>query len=211
MEGTVVSPAPTPASNTLTMHYFLSSKASSVRKKLRLIWVYVQIRKEKLSCCGIITGSLDCSQVPMPLVENARSFQREAENLSQFLSRWHSLGFEQNLSPSDRVTDGGGKSKMEKKEKKTAHNEPGQAWAMVWNELKRAGIRPGEKGPIEGTIHWGENAEVAIQMLKESKLPASDVDNFGLLLQAALHAAEIYWRPDDLAGGRQRKRISRKD
>jgi hypothetical protein len=103
----------------------------------------------------------------------------------------------------------GGAIAMGKKEKKTAHNEPGRAWDMVWNELRRAGITQGQVGPFEGKIHWGENAAIAVQRLQESKLPASDVDNIGLLLQAALHGAEIYWRPEDLIGGRLRKRISR--
>jgi hypothetical protein len=98
---------------------------------------------------------------------------------------------------------------MVKKEPKTAHNEPGQAWEIVWNELRRAGITKGQAGPVDGKIHWGENAAVAVQRLQESKLALSDVNNIGLLLQAALHGAEIYWRPEDLVGGRPRKRASR--
>jgi hypothetical protein len=86
---------------------------------------------------------------------------------------------------------------MQKKEKKTDHNEPGRAWQMIWNELRRAGITRDQVGPIEGTIQWGSNAQIAIQRLQESRLPPSDVDNIGMLLQAALHAAEIYWRADD--------------
>ena len=54
---------------------------------------------------------------------------------------------------------------------------------------------------MDGEIRWGENAAVAIQRLQESKLPSSDVNNIGLLLQAALHGAELFWRPEDLAVG----------
>ncbi len=99
---------------------------------------------------------------------------------------------------------------MDKNDKKTAHNEPGRAWEMIWNELRRAGVSQDQIGPIEGTIHWGTNAQIAIQRLQESKLPPADVDNIGMLVQAALHAAEIYWRPDDFSSLRPRKRLSRK-
>jgi hypothetical protein len=99
---------------------------------------------------------------------------------------------------------------MVKKEKKTAHNEPGRAWEMIWNELRRAGIHPHQVGPIEGTIHWGSNAQTAVQRLQESKLPPSAVDNIGMLLQAALHAAEIFWRPEDFFNAHPRKRLTRK-
>jgi len=90
---------------------------------------------------------------------------------------------------------------MRTRELKTVHNEPSQAWEMVWNELRHAGITRGRVGPVQGTIQWGENAAVAIRRLQESKLPASDVNNIGLLLQAALHGAEIFWRPGDLLLG----------
>jgi hypothetical protein len=99
---------------------------------------------------------------------------------------------------------------MDKNDKKTAHNEPGRAWEMIWNELRRAGISPEQVGPIAGTIQWGTNAQIAIQRLQESKLPPSDVANIGLLLQAALHGAEIYWRPEDFSDLQARKRLSRK-
>jgi len=92
---------------------------------------------------------------------------------------------------------------MEKKGAKTVRNEPGQAWDMVWNELKRTGIRKGQSGPVEANIRWGENAIMAVQRLQAAKLPASEVANIGMLLQAAIHAAEIYWRPDDLSSPRR--------
>ena len=84
---------------------------------------------------------------------------------------------------------------------KTVHSEPGQAWEMVWNELRHAGITKGYVGPVDGEFRWGENAAVAIQRLQESKLPSSNVNNIGLLLQAALHGAELFWRPEDLVVG----------
>jgi len=92
---------------------------------------------------------------------------------------------------------------MDKKGSRTVRNEPGQAWEMVWNELKRAGIFKGQGGPVDANIRWGENAARAIQQLQEAKLPAADIDNIGLLLQAAIHAAEIYWRPGDISSPRR--------
>jgi len=87
---------------------------------------------------------------------------------------------------------------MRTRESKTVHSEPGQAREMVWNELRHAGITKGYVGPVDGEIRWEENAAVAIQRLQESKLPACDVNNIGLLLQAARNGAEIFWRPQDL-------------
>ena len=56
---------------------------------------------------------------------------------------------------------------------------------------------------MEGNIQWGENASTAIQRLQEAKLPASEIANIGILLQAAIHAAEIYWRPGDVSTSRR--------
>jgi hypothetical protein len=78
---------------------------------------------------------------------------------------------------------------------KTVHSEPGQAWEMVWDELRRAGITKG--GPVDGIVNWGENAAIAIERLQESKLPASDVNNIGLLVQAALHGAQVFSTRED--------------
>ena len=80
---------------------------------------------------------------------------------------------------------------MEKKGIKTVRNEPGQAWDMIWNELRRTGIFKGQGGPVEGSIQWGENASMAIQRLQEAKLQAAEVDNIGMLLQAAIHVEGI--------------------
>jgi hypothetical protein len=92
---------------------------------------------------------------------------------------------------------------MEKKGSRTVRNEPERAWEMVWNELKRTGIFKGHSGPVEADIRWGENASMAIQQLQEAKLPAAEVANIGLLLQAAIHAAEMYWRPGDISSPRR--------
>jgi len=88
---------------------------------------------------------------------------------------------------------------MTKKGTKTVRNEPSQAWDMIWNELKRAGILQGQSGPVDANIRWGENASMAIQRLQTAKLPQAEVHNIGMLLQAAIHAAEIYWRPGDIS------------
>jgi hypothetical protein len=75
--------------------------------------------------------------------------------------------------------------------KKTAQSEPGPAWDLVWKELRRVGILQGQQGPSEGSMHYGQNAERAIEGLQDSKLPSGDVTNIGLLLQAAIQAAEL--------------------
>ena len=80
---------------------------------------------------------------------------------------------------------------MEKDPKKTTQSEPGAAWEIVWKELRRVGILRGEPQPTQGNIYWGQNAERAIEGLQESKLPPGDVTNIGLLLQAAIQAAEL--------------------
>ena len=95
---------------------------------------------------------------------------------------------------------------MDKKTAKTVRNEPAQAREMIWNELRRTGKFQGQSGPEERNIRWGENAAIAIQRLQEAKLPAAEVDNIGMLLQAAIHAAEIYWRPGDVSAGRRKSR-----
>src|SRR5437588_5521499 len=83
---------------------------------------------------------------------------------------------------------------MEHDPKKTAQSEPGPAWDLVWNELRSVGIVQGQQGPSQGTIHYGQNAERAIEGLQDSKLPPGDVTNIGLLLQAAIQAAELWMR-----------------
>ena len=94
---------------------------------------------------------------------------------------------------------------MEKKGIKTVRSEPGQAWETIWNELQRTGIFKGQAGPVEGNIQWGENALIAIQRLQEAKLETSEITNIGMLLQSAIHAAEIYWRPGDVSTERREK------
>jgi len=83
---------------------------------------------------------------------------------------------------------------MERDPKKTARSEPGPAWELIWKELRAVGIVRGQPGPSEGTIRYGQNAERAIEGLQESKLPPGDVANIGLLLQAAIQAAELLAR-----------------
>ena len=83
---------------------------------------------------------------------------------------------------------------MDRDPKKTAQSEPGPAWELVWKELRRVGIAQGQPGPSEGTMHFGQNAERAIEGLQDSKLPPGDVANIGLLLQAAIQAAELHAR-----------------
>ena|SRR5438128_4137898 len=83
---------------------------------------------------------------------------------------------------------------MERDPKKTAQSEPGPAWELVWKELRQVGIFQGQPAPSEGTIHFGQNANRAIEGLQDSKLPPGDVANIGLLLQAAIQAAELLMR-----------------
>lgn len=75
----------------------------------------------------------------------------------------------------------------------TSKIDPSHAWEVVWNELRQVGIIRGESGPVDGSIAWGKNAERAIQGLQLSNtLAAIDISNIGLLIQAAIHAAEVY-------------------
>jgi hypothetical protein len=70
--------------------------------------------------------------------------------------------------------------------------DPNQAWEGVWNELRTVGITQGEVGPVDGNISCGRNAERAILGLQLAKLNAIDVQNVGMLIQAAIHAAGLY-------------------
>src|SRR5215467_3405413 len=83
---------------------------------------------------------------------------------------------------------------MEHDPKKTAQSEPGPAWDLVWKELRRVGIVQGQPGPSEGNMRYGQNAQRAIDGLQDSKLTSGDVTNIGLLLQAAIQAAELWMR-----------------
>ena len=77
----------------------------------------------------------------------------------------------------------------------TAHTnklDPAQAWEVVWKELRTVGIAEGESGPLDGSISCGHNAERAIRGLQLAKLSALDVQNVGLLVQAAIHAAGLH-------------------
>jgi hypothetical protein len=73
----------------------------------------------------------------------------------------------------------------------TSKMEPAQAWEVVWNELKTVGIVSGESGPVDGNISCGHNAERAIRGLQLTSLNAIDIQNIGMLVQAAIHAAGL--------------------
>src|SRR5438552_18871492 len=83
---------------------------------------------------------------------------------------------------------------MERDPKKTAQSEPGPAWDLVWKELRQVCIVQGQPEHSEGNIHYGQNAERAIEGLQDSKLPPGYVPNIGVLLQAAIQAAELWMR-----------------
>ena len=70
-----------------------------------------------------------------------------------------------------------------------------QGWGLIWDELKRVEIGPGRGGPFEGGILWGQNANQAIQALQDLRLPLLAVHQMGLLVQAAIRAAEVRFRP----------------
>jgi len=70
-----------------------------------------------------------------------------------------------------------------------------QGWQLIWDELKRVQIAPDSSGPFEGGILWGQNANQAIQALRDLRLPLLAVHHVGLLMQAAIRAAEVRFRP----------------
>jgi hypothetical protein len=69
-----------------------------------------------------------------------------------------------------------------------------QGWGLIWEELKRVDIAQGRGGPFEGGILWGQNANQAIQSLRDLRLPLLAVHHIGLLIQATIHAAEARFR-----------------
>ena len=69
-----------------------------------------------------------------------------------------------------------------------------QSWRLIWEELKRVQIAPGSGGPFEGGILWGQSANQAIQALRDLRLPLLAVHQVGLLVQAAIRAAEVRFR-----------------
>jgi hypothetical protein len=71
---------------------------------------------------------------------------------------------------------------------------PDQGWGLIWDELKRVGIAPGHRGPFEGGILWGENANQAIAALRDLNLPFPAICHLGLIVQAAIRAAEVRFR-----------------
>jgi len=73
-----------------------------------------------------------------------------------------------------------------------------QSWRMIWNELKRVGLAPGQSGPLEASIDWGENANQSIEGLKALNLPIPAICHVGILVQAAIRAAEIQFRREKI-------------
>jgi hypothetical protein len=70
-----------------------------------------------------------------------------------------------------------------------------QGWGLIWEELKRVEITPGGGGPFEGGILWGQNANQAIEALRDLRIPLLAVHQMGLLVQAAIRASEVRFRP----------------
>jgi hypothetical protein len=70
-----------------------------------------------------------------------------------------------------------------------------QSWRLIWDELKRVEITPGHGGPFEGGIFWGQNANQAIQTLRDLRLPLLAVHQMRLLVQAAIRAGEVRFLP----------------
>jgi hypothetical protein len=69
-----------------------------------------------------------------------------------------------------------------------------QGWGLIWQELKKVDIAPSHGGPFEGGILWGQNANQAIQPLKDLRLPLLAVHQIGLLVQATIRASEVSFR-----------------
>jgi len=69
-----------------------------------------------------------------------------------------------------------------------------QGWGLIWEELKKVDIAPGGGGPFERNILWGQNANQAVQALRDLRLPILAVHQIGILLQAAIRASEVRFR-----------------
>jgi hypothetical protein len=70
-----------------------------------------------------------------------------------------------------------------------------QGWRLIWEELKKVDIAPGQSGPFEGGVHWGQGANQAVQALRDLRVPLLAVHQISLLLQAAIGAAGVCFRP----------------
>jgi hypothetical protein len=84
---------------------------------------------------------------------------------------------------------------MSKRPEPTTVISSEQGWGLIWDELKRVEITPGHGGPFEGGILWGQNANQSIHALRDLRLPLLAVHQMGLLVQAAIRAAEVRFRP----------------
>jgi len=88
--------------------------------------------------------------------------------------------------------NGAGRRKgMSKKPEPTTVISSEQGWTLIWDELKRVNVAPDRGGPFEGGILWGQNANQAIQALRGLRLSLLAVHQIGLLVQAAIRAAEV--------------------
>ena len=76
----------------------------------------------------------------------------------------------------------------------TAEISTEQGWNLIWKELNRVGMTLGHSGPFEVGIDWGENANQAIEGLQAMNLPVPAICHVGVLVQAAIRAAEVQFR-----------------
>jgi hypothetical protein len=88
-----------------------------------------------------------------------------------------------------------GKKAMSKGPEPTTVISSEQSWGLIWLELKKVDIAPSCAGPFEGGILWGQNANQAIQALRDLRLPLLAVHQIGVLIQAAIRASEVRFRP----------------
>jgi len=80
---------------------------------------------------------------------------------------------------------------MTKRPEPTTVISTDQGWGLIWDELKRVGLASGHRGPFEGGVLWGENVNQAIKGLQSMNLPVPAICHVGVLVQAAIRAAEI--------------------
>jgi hypothetical protein len=66
-----------------------------------------------------------------------------------------------------------------------------QGWRLIWEELRKVDIAPGQGDPFAGGVHWGQRANQAVQGLRDLRLPLLAVHQVSLLLQAVIRASEV--------------------
>ena len=89
------------------------------------------------------------------------------------------------------INGGGSRKSNSKKPEPTAVISSEQGWRLIWDELKQVNVAPDSGRPFEGGVLWGLNANQAIQALRALRLPLLAVHQIGLLVQAAIRAAEV--------------------